>query len=49
VAWQAPGEDRDPRDLVERADQALYRAKHAGRNCVRGDTGTTEDWSRRRV
>lgn len=49
VAWQAPGEDRDPRDLVERADQALYRAKHAGRNCVRGDTGTTEDWSGRRV
>ncbi|RTQ86743.1 MULTISPECIES: GGDEF domain-containing protein [Stenotrophomonas] len=49
VAWQAPGEDRDPRDLVERADQALYRAKHAGRNCVRGDTETTADRSGRRA
>ncbi|QBL41316.1 GGDEF domain-containing protein [Stenotrophomonas sp. ASS1] len=49
VAWQAPGEDRDPRDLVERADQALYRAKHAGRNCVRGDTDSKEDPSGRRA
>ena len=49
VAWQAHGEDRDPRDLVERADQALYRAKHAGRNCVRGDTDSKEDLSGRRA
>lgn len=49
VAWQAPGEDRDPRDLVERADQALYRAKHAGRNCVRGDADSKEDPSGRRA
>ncbi|PJL73607.1 hypothetical protein B9Y61_10700 [Stenotrophomonas maltophilia] len=34
VAWQAAHEQADPRGLVERADQALYRAKHAGRNCV---------------
>ncbi|HBC51804.1 MAG TPA: GGDEF domain-containing protein, partial [Stenotrophomonas maltophilia] len=49
VAWQAPGEDGDPRGLVERADQALYRAKHAGRNCVRGDTETKEEQSGRRA
>ncbi|MBR7551289.1 diguanylate cyclase, partial [Mycobacterium tuberculosis] len=34
VAWQAAHDEGDPRSLVERADQALYRAKHAGRNCV---------------
>lgn len=34
VAWQAAHEAGDPRGLVERADQALYQAKHAGRNCV---------------
>lgn len=34
VAWQAAHDQGDPRSLVERADQALYRAKHAGRNCV---------------
>lgn len=34
VAWQAAHDQGDPRRLVERADQALYRAKHAGRNCV---------------
>jgi len=29
-----PGDCRDPSELIERADQALYRCKHGGRNCV---------------
>ncbi|MCU1000572.1 GGDEF domain-containing protein [Stenotrophomonas maltophilia] len=39
VAWQAAHEQADPRGLVDRADQALYRAKHAGRNCVQAAPG----------
>ncbi|KAG1217640.1 hypothetical protein G6F35_008983 [Rhizopus arrhizus] len=34
VAWQAAGDEREPSDLVAHADQALYRAKRDGRNCV---------------
>lgn len=34
VAWQAASDHRDPADLVDHAKQALYRAKHAGRNCM---------------
>jgi PleD family two-component response regulator len=29
-----PQDARDPSELVERADQALYRCKRGGRNCV---------------
>ena len=35
VASLVPGTD-DAEELVRRADEALYEAKHAGRNCVRG-------------
>ncbi|SHM73659.1 diguanylate cyclase (GGDEF) domain-containing protein [Duganella sacchari] len=34
VASVIPSEDQTPALLLEAADQALYRAKHAGRNCV---------------
>ena len=51
VAWQAAGGEREPDDLVDRADQALYRAKHAGRNCVQlaPDTTTGEQADGRRA
>lgn len=51
VAWQAAGDEREPDDLVDRADQTLYRAKHAGRNCVQlaPDATTGEEADGRRA
>jgi diguanylate cyclase (GGDEF)-like protein len=34
VACGEPGSHLDPKELLEAADQALYRAKRQGRNCV---------------
>ena len=47
VGWATlePGEDAD--DLVRRADDALYEAKAAGRNCVRGAAGGPASLPRR--
>jgi PleD family two-component response regulator len=35
VAERAPGSSEGAEDFFERADQLLYAAKSAGRNCVR--------------
>jgi len=47
VGWATlePGEDAD--DLVRRADDALYEAKAAGRDCVRGAVGAPASLPRR--
>jgi diguanylate cyclase (GGDEF)-like protein/PAS domain S-box-containing protein len=33
IASMCPGDDNSPRNLIERADLGLYRAKRQGRNC----------------
>jgi diguanylate cyclase (GGDEF)-like protein len=43
VAELHPGEDFA--DLMRRADQALYQAKNAGRDCVRVSAGPAGNWS----
>jgi diguanylate cyclase (GGDEF)-like protein len=46
VATTSPGEDSSPEGLVADADEALYRAKRAGRNRVEADPGRASRASR---
>ena len=42
VASGIPRRGRGAAELLEKADRALYRAKGAGRDCVKSDAGSTE-------
>ncbi|NJP06152.1 MAG: sensor domain-containing diguanylate cyclase [Chloroflexaceae bacterium] len=47
IALRSETEDTTINDLIHRADQAMYEAKHAGRNCVcvwHSDTTSTLLW-----
>jgi two-component system chemotaxis response regulator CheY len=43
VSYWTPGSPLSAREVIEQADAALFRAKSAGRNCVRAATLTDED------
>ena|GEM_PF-4526923 len=40
VTTHLPDTEDSPADMIRRADQAMYQAKAAGRNCVKGIAGT---------
>jgi two-component system chemotaxis response regulator CheY len=43
VSFWAPGSPLSAREVIEHADAALFRAKSAGRNCVRAAAATVDD------
>jgi diguanylate cyclase (GGDEF)-like protein len=43
VSFWTPGSPLSAREVIEQADAALFRAKSAGRNCVRAATSSAED------
>lgn len=47
VGWATWDGEEDDDGIIRRADQALYKAKNAGRNCVRGGQGVSATLRRR--